>query len=499
MNSSVILIFVVFILATLGITAWASRRAQSRKSFYTAGGNITGTQNGFALAGDFLSAAAFLGVPGLYFLAGFDGLIYGLGTFVGWPIMLFLVAGRLRALGRYTLTDVLVTNLDEKPVRIFTAGANLVVLLFYMIAQMVGGGALLSLLLGIDFGASAALVGVLMVVYVVFGGMLATTWVQIVKAALLMFTAVTLAGLVLVAFDFDLGLLFSTAIDKHPSGTGIMGPGNLISSPLGAFSLALTSALGPAGLPHVLMRFFTVPNVKEANYSAFIATTLGGTFCLLMIIVGFGTIALLSGDANYTTGPTQLKGGSNLASLYLAGALGGNLFLGFVAAVAFSTILAVVSGLTLAAAATVSHDLYSSVIRKGTQTERQELWVSRGAAAVFGIVGVSLSLLFQNMNVNILAVFATSLSASALFPLLMLALYWNKLTTAGAITGGFTGLATALGALILGPDIWVSLLGNAAPIFPVQYPTILALPLTVVVAMGVSLMTAKKPALKMPA
>ncbi len=487
MNTSVVLIFVAFIAATLGITAWASRRSQSRKAYYTAGGQITGTQNGLALAGDFLSAAAFLGVPGLYFAAGFDGFIYGLGTFVGWPIMLFLTAGKLRSLGRYTLTDVLAVRLKETPIRIFAASANLIVLLFYMVAQMVGGGALLKLLLGLDFTYAAMLVGVLMIVYVVFGGMLATTWVQIVKATLLISTALTLAGLVLIAFDFNLGALFQAAIDKHPAGAAIMGPGNLITSPLGAFSLALTSALGTTGLPHVMMRFFTVPNAKEANYSAFIATALGGGFCLVMIIVGFGTIALLSGNPDYTTGPAQLKGGGNLASLYLADALGGNLFLGFVAAVAFSTILAVVSGLTLAAAATVSHDLYASVIKKGTQTEREELWISRSAAAVFGVCGVGLSLVFQHLNVNILALFATSVAASALFPLLILALYWKPLSTAGALAGGGTGLVGAITCLILGPDVWVALLGHAAPIFPVQYPTVLAMPFAFVMAFAVSL------------
>ena len=487
MNTSVVLIFVAFIAATLGITAWASRRSQSRKAYYTAGGQITGTQNGLALAGDFLSAAAFLGVPGLYFAAGFDGFIYGLGTFVGWPIMLFLTAGKLRSLGRYTLTDVLAVRLKETPIRIFAASANLIVLLFYMVAQMVGGGALLKLLLGLDFTYAAMLVGVLMIVYVVFGGMLATTWVQIVKATLLISTALTLAGLVLIAFDFNLGALFQAAIDKHPAGAAIMGPGNLITSPLGAFSLALTSALGTTGLPHVMMRFFTVPNAKAANYSAFIATVLGGGFCLVMIIVGFGTIALLSGNPDYTTGPAQLKGGGNLASLYLADALGGNLFLGFVAAVAFSTILAVVSGLTLAAAATVSHDLYASVIKKGAQTEREELWISRSAAAVFGVCGVGLSLVFQHLNVNILALFATSVAASALFPLLILALYWKPLSTAGALAGGGTGLVGAITCLILGPDVWVALLGHAAPIFPVQYPTVLAMPFAFVMAFAVSL------------
>jgi cation/acetate symporter len=487
MNITTLVVFIGFLLITLGITAWAARRTGSRGDFYAAGGNITGVQNGFAFAGDYMSAATLLGIAGLYFTSGFDGFVYNVSGVVGWPILLFLLAERLRQLGRYTLTDVLSHRLDEKPVRVFAASANLVVLIFYMVSQMVGAGVLMNLLLGLSFGWSAVLVGTLMTIYVVFGGMIATTWVQIVKAGLLIAAALTLGALTLGTFDFSIERLLATATQKHANGVGIMGPSTLISGPGAAISLGLTLLFGPAGLPHILMRFFTVPNVKEARRSANVAAALVGGFCVLMIIIGYGTVAVLTGDPTYVQPDGTLKGGSNMASLYLAQALGGDLLVGFVAAIAFATILAVVSGLTLAAAATVSHDLYATVFRKGKQTEAEEILVSRWAAFIFAAISIGLSTVFQHENINILAATAFSIAASATFPVLLLALFWRPLTTAGAIAGGVSGLVCAAIALILGPAVWVAVLGHEQAVFPYQYPTILSMPLAFVVAFAVSL------------
>jgi cation/acetate symporter len=491
-NVSALSIFLVFIVATLGITAWASRRSSTREQYYSAGSSISGFQNGFALAGDFLSAAAFLGVAGLYYSAGLDGLVYGLGALIGWPVLLFLIADRLRRLGHYTLTDVLSARLSAKPVRIFAACSNLVVLIFYMLSQMVGAGLLLNLLIGVSFEWSAVMVGGLMLIYVVFGGMVAASWVQIIKAALLFAATLLLSLLTLQHFHFNLHGLLQTAIDKHPHGVAIMAPGGLITTPGAALSLALTLILGPAGLPHVLMRFFTVPDAIEARRSACTATVLIGIFCFLMVVIGYGSIAILHGDPRYAAPDGSLHGGSNMAALLLAQALGGDLFLGFTAAVAFATILAVVSGLTLAAAATCSHDLYA-VFRSRPPSDSEELAVSRIAAVVFAIVGIGLSIAFQHENITFLSATAMSVAASATFPVLILALFWPRLTTAGAVSGGMVGLLSALIALALGPSIWVAVLHHAAAIFPYQYPTLLSLPLALTVAVAVSLLNARAP------
>ncbi|MFO1428307.1 MAG: sodium/solute symporter [Steroidobacteraceae bacterium] len=492
-NLPALLIFLALIAATLGITAWSARRSRTREQFYTAGGSISGLQNGFAFAGDFLSAAAFLGVAGLYFSAGLDGVVYGLGALIGWPVLLYLLAERLRRLGRYTLTDVLSSRLEDKPVRAFAAAANLVVLLFYMLSQMVGAGLLIGLLLGIGFVWSVVVVGALMLVYVVFGGMVATTWVQLVKAVLLLIATVVLALLALAAFGFDFERLLAAAVERHPRHLGIMAPGGLIASPGAGLSLALTLIFGPAGLPHVLMRFFTVPSVAEARRSACVATVLIGGFCFLMAVIGYASIALLAGDPQYVGESGALLGGSNMAALHLARALGGDLFLGFVAAVAFATILAVVAGLTLAAAATVSHDLYA-VFRRGAPSENEELTVSRIAAFLFGAVGIVLSVAFQHENITFLSATAMSVAASSTFPVLLLTLFWKPLTTRGAIAGGLAGLSCAVIALVLGPSVWVAVLHHEAPLFPYQYPTIVAMPLAFVVAMVVSSAARLRPA-----
>jgi len=487
MNISALVSFALFVAVTLVITAWASRRTGSRGEYYVAGGNVTGTQNGIALAGDYISAAVLLGVGGLYFTSGLDGFIYNVGGIIGWPILLFLLAERLRRLGRYTLTDVMSARLAEKPVRVFAATSNLVVLVFYMVAQMVGAGLLMNVLLGLSFTWSTILIGSLMTIYVVFGGMVATTWIQIVKASLLVMAGASLCVLALARFSFSPELLLQTAVDNHPSGTGILGPSTFITGPGAAISLGLTLTCGPAGLPHILMRFFTVPDVVQARRSAWVAIVIIGVFCLLMIPIGYGTIAVLGADPMYLEGPAKLIGGNNMATLYLAQALGGDVFLGIITAVAFATILAVVAGLTMAAAATVSHDLYATFVAAERRTEAQELRVSRISALLFAITGISLSVTFQNENITILAATAFAVAASATFPPLILALFWKKLTTVGAIAGGTTGLLAALICIALGPAVWVGVLGNAEPVFPYQYPTILSMPLAFATAIALSL------------
>jgi cation/acetate symporter len=487
MNTSALAIFLVFVAATLAITAWAARRSNSLSGFYTASGGISGFQNGLAFAGDSLSAAALLGVAGLYFTAGLDGILYGLGALIGWPALLFLMADRLRRLGRYTVADVLARNLDEDPIRIFMACANLSILMFYMISQVVAAGLLIQLLLGVGFGVSASVVGLLMIVYVFFGGMVATTWVQIVKATLLILAVLTMAILVLARFHFDPNLVFKAAVAKQ--GLRVMQPGGLVTNTGEAISLGLTLMFGPAGLPHLLMRFFTVPDAAAARKSAFVATMVIGAFTLVMIVIGYGAIALLSGDPRYVTATGGLRGGSNMAALHLAHALGGDLFLGVVAAVAFATILAVVSGITLTAAATISHDIFARVMRHGRQTEKSEIRVARISTVIFGLVGIVLSLAFKGQNVTFLSAFAFSVAASASFPLLILSLFWPGLTTAGALCGGICGLFSALVGLILGPTVWVSVLGHAQAIFPFQYPTIVSMPAAFAVAVAVSKIT----------
>jgi cation/acetate symporter len=487
-NGPTLIVFLFFVALTLAITAWAARRAASRHGFYAAGESISGLQNGFALAGDYISASTFLGFSAMYFMGGFDAFVYSVGALVAWPVMLFLLADRMRALGRFTLTDVLVHRLSPVPIRAFSAVATLSVLIVYMIGQLVGAGALISLLLGFDFTWSAILIGFLMVIYVTFGGMVATTWVQIVKAVFLIGIGVVMATWVLAHFDFSLEQLFKTAIARHPMGVKIMGPSSLISGPAAAISLGMTLVFGACGMPHILMRFFTVPNVAEARRSlAYSAVFIGGFF-LLTVFIGYGSIALVGGDPAYVDAKGQIMGGNNLASLAVAHALGGNVFLGIVAATAFATILAVVSGLTLAAAATVGHDLFGMVIRRGKQSEKEELWVSRIAALIFGAVGIALSVLFKDENISFIVITAFAIAASATFPLLVLALYWPPLTTTGAMAGGIAGLIAAVTGVIVGPTVWVALLGHAAPILPLQYPTIISMPLAFGVAIVISLL-----------
>jgi cation/acetate symporter len=483
LNVAAIVMFLIFVAATLGITYWAAKRTKSAADFYAAGGGVTGFQNGLAIAGDYMSAASFLGISGLVYTSGYDGLIYSIGFLVGWPIILFMIAERLRNLGKYTFADVASYRLQQTPIRSLAACGTLTVVAFYLIAQMVGAGKLIELLFGLPYAAAVIIVGILMILYVTFGGMLATTWVQIIKAGLLLFGATFMALAVLWHFGFSPEAMFAQAVSEHPKGQAIMAPGGLVSDPISAISLGLALMFGTAGLPHILMRFFTVPDAKQARRSVFYATGFIGYFYILTFIIGFGAITFLMADpAFFQAGADgafdkikNLIGGSNMAAIHLAEATGGNLFLGFISAVAFATILAVVAGLTLAGASAVSHDLYASVFAHGRATDVQEVRVSRIATIVLGIVAIALGILFEQQNIAFMVGLAFAIAASCNFPILFLSMFWKRLTTRGAFIGGFLGLLTAVVLVILSPTVWVAVLGNESAIFPYKDPALFSI------------------------
>ncbi|MDR0218669.1 MAG: cation/acetate symporter ActP [Enterobacteriaceae bacterium] len=475
LNIQAIIMFVIFIGFTLYITYWASKRTLSRSDYYTAGGRITGFQNGMAIAGDYMSAASFLGISALVYTSGYDGLIYSIGFLVGWPIILFLIAERLRNLGRYTFADVASYRLKQRPIRTLSAIGSLVVVALYLIAQMVGAGKLIELLFGLNYLIAVVLVGIMMVLYVLFGGMLATTWVQIIKAILLLAGATFMALMVMKAVNFNFNTLFKEAIAVHSRGQGIMSPGGLVSDPVSALSLGLALMFGTAGLPHIVMRFFTVNDAKEARKSVFYATGFIGYFYILTFIIGFGAILLVSPNPAFKDPSGALIGGTNMAAVHLASAVGGNFFLGFISAVAFATILAVVAGLTLAGASAVSHDLYANVIKRGQANEQDELKISKITVVFLGIIAIGLGILFEKQNIAFMVGLAFSIAASCNFPIILLSMYWNKLTTRGALVGGWSGLITAVILMILGPTIWVSILGHEKPIYPYEYPALFSM------------------------
>ena len=473
LNMPAIVMFGAFVLFTLGITKWAASRTKSAADFYTAGGGITGFQNGLALAGDYMSAASFLGISGLVFATGYDGLIFSVGWLVGWPVILFLIAERLRNLGKFTFADVASFRFQQTPMRILAACGTLVTVAFYLIAQMVGAGKLIQLLFGLEYWVAVVIVGALMIVYVTFGGMVATTWVQIIKACLLLGGASFMAFMVLVKFGFNPEALFAKAVEVHPKKLAIMSPGTLISNPLSAISLGLALMFGTAGLPHILMRFFTVADAKAARKSVFYATGFIGYFYILTFIIGFGAITLVSTNPQFLTdaakGLTAIKGGSNMAAIHLANAVGGDIFLGFIAAVAFATILAVVSGLTLAGASAVSHDLYATVVKGGNANEQDEIRVSKITTVVLGILAMGLGILFENVNVAFMVGLAFAIAASCNFPVLLMSMFFKGMTTRGAVIGGFLGLIAALVGVVLSPGVWEVVLGHPKGSAPVPY------------------------------
>lgn len=472
LNVSAVVMFLLFVGATLGVTYWAAQRTRSAADYYAAGGGITGFQNGLAIAGDYMSAASFLGISGLVFMSGYDGLIYSIGFLIGWPLILFLIAERLRNLGRYTFADVASYRLGQLPIRTLSAFGALAVVALYLIAQMVGAGKLIQILFGLPYELAVVLVGVLMVLYVTFGGMLATTWVQIIKAVLLLSGATFIAFMVLKNVGFDVTELFRQAIAVHPKGSEIMAPGGLVSDPISAISLGVALIFGTAGLPHILMRFFTVADAKQARRSVFFATGFIGYFYILTFIIGFGAIVLVSTNPAFLNANGLLLGGNNMAAVHLSAAVGGDLFLGFISAVAFATILAVVAGLTLAGASAISHDLYASVIKKGEVSGAAEMRVSKIATVALGVVAILLGILFEKQNIAFMVGLAFAIAASANFPILLLSMYWKNLTTRGAFIGGFAGLSTAIILVILGPIVWVDIFGFAEAVFPYKYPAL---------------------------
>src|SRR4051812_20510398 len=481
-NGVAMVFFFVFISITLAITYWAAKRTRTTEHFYAAGRSISAGQNGFALAGDYMSAASFLGIAGLVSTTGFDGLIYSTGWLVGWPVVLFLIAEPLRNLGRYTFSDVLAMRLRQTPVRIAAALGTLATVTLYLIAQMVGAGGLIRLMFGLDYEKAIVLVGIVMIGYVLFGGMIATTWVQIVKAVLLMSGALLLAVLVLLRFHMSPAALFAAAAERY--GNAVLAPGKLVSNPLDAVSLGMALMFGTAGLPHILMRFYTVPDARAARTSVFIATGLIGLFYLLTFILGFGAMVLI--------GPESIKAvdkGGNMAAPLLAELLGGTPFLGFIAAVAFATILAVVAGLTLSGAAALSHDLWVSVVRKDRADSREQLRVARIATLILGVLAVGLGIIFKGQNVAFMVSLAFAIAASANFPALLLSIFWQRFSTAGAVASMLTGTFGTLLLIWMSPTIQVDVLHHAGASFPLKNPALLTIPLSFIVGIVVSLMT----------
>ncbi len=487
-NWLAISMFAVFVIGTLWITKWAASRTRSAADFYTAGGGITGFQNGLAIAGDYMSAASFLGISAAVMANGYDGLIYAIGFLVGWPILTFLLAERLRNLGKFTFADVAAYRFKQAPVRAFAASGTLVVVAFYLIAQMVGAGSLIKLLFGLDYWIAVVLVGGLMMVYVLFGGMTATTWVQIIKAVLLLFGVTFMAIMIMAKYGFSFESLFSNAVavkaqvaanaGKTPAeaaaaGQAIMGPGGFIKDPISAIGFGMALMFGTAGLPHILMRFFTVPDAKEARKSVLWATTWIGYFYMLIFIIGFGAITLVLTNPEFAdVAKGEIlggKGAQNMAAVLVAKAVGGDVFLGFISAVAFATILAVVAGLTLSGASAVSHDLYATVFKHGNADSASELRVSRITTVALGIVAVVLGIIFEKQNIAFMVSLAFAVAASANFPVLLLSVLWKGCTTRGAVIGGFAGLIAAVVLTVLSPSVWEDTLGHAKGTAPFPY------------------------------
>ncbi|MDD3935784.1 cation acetate symporter [Rhodoferax sp.] len=491
-NWTAISMFAGFVVFTLFITKWAAAKTKSAADFYTAGGGITGFQNGLAIAGDYMSAASFLGISAAVMASGFDGLIYSIGFLVGWPVITFLMAERLRNLGKFTFADVAAFRFEQKPVRIFAASGTLVVVAFYLIAQMVGAGQLIKLLFGLEYYVAVIIVGALMMVYVLFGGMTATTWVQIIKACLLLGGATFMSLSVLWHFGFSFEAMFAGAVQiktdlalkdgkiaevAAAAGQSIMGPGNFVKDPISAISFGMALMFGTAGLPHILMRFFTVPSAKAARSSVMWATGWIGYFYLLTFIIGFGAITFVLTNPQFIDAKGTLLGGGNMAAIHLANAVGGNVFLGFISAVAFATILAVVAGLTLSGASAVSHDIYATVIKKGKANSADELRISKITTICLGILAVTLGIVFEKQNIAFMVSLAFAIAASANFPVLFMSVLWKDCTTKGAVIGGFLGLVSSVALTVVSPSVWEATLGNpkGSALFPYTSPALFSM------------------------
>jgi len=478
LNGTAVIIFLLFVAVTLGITHWASRHMSTTKDAYSAGGAITPFQNGLAITGDYVSAASFLGISGLVYMSGFDGLIYAVGFLVGWPLVMSLIAEPLRNLGKYNFSDVASYRFNPHPIRVMASFGSLATVFCYLIAQMVGAGKLIEVLFGLPYLSAVVIVGVLMMVYVVFGGMLATTWVQLIKAVLVLFGASMIAFLVLFHFHFNLNDMANAAVETHAKGLAILAPGTLLKDPISAMSLGIGLMFGTAGLPHILMRFFTVKDAHAAKKSIFIATGFIGYFYALVFIIGFGAIVFLTKNPDLLDAKGALIGGSNMVAVHLAHVLGGNILYGFVSAVAFSTILAVVAGLTLAGASSISHDLYANVFKRDSNSEKGEIRVLRIATVSVGLIAILLGIIFENQNVAFMVGLAFAIGASANFPVILTSIYWKKMTTRGALAGGWVGLLSAVGLVFLSKTVWVDILHFETAVFPYDYPALFSMPLS---------------------
>lgn len=480
-------VFMAFVALTLVITYIAAKRTGTTEEFYSAGGNLTGFQNGMAIAGDWMSAATFLGMSGLVFTFGMDGIVYAIGAAISWPIIMFILSDRVRNLGRHTYMDVVAYRLDNTAMRTLGSFSSLAIIFLYLTAQMVGAGALIQILFGLPYWVAVVLVGVLMTIYVSFGGMLATSWIQIIKAAILLIGGTVLVVMALAHFGYSLDTMLDSASTTSPLGADILLPGNLLDDPIAAASLGLAFLFGPAGLPHILMRFYTVPDGRTARRSVAWASLLIAYFQIVVFLIGFAAISLLAGEGQFFGADGKLIGGANMVALHLSDLLGGQWLLGVVSAVTFATILAVVAGLTLSAASTFSHDLYATVIARGQRNERHEIAISRIATVAVGVIAIGLGILFEKQNVAFMATLSLAVAASVNFSLLFLSLFWSGLTTRGAVWGGVAGLVSSIVMVVLSAAVWVDIFGNAAPIFPYPHPTIFSLPLTLVIAILVSL------------
>lgn len=489
-----IFFFVAIVGLTLFVTYIASKRTNSASEFYTAGGGLTGWQNGIAIAGDYLSAASFLGIAGAIALFGFDGFFYSIGYLVAYLVVLYIVAEPLRNLGRYTLADMITARFDQKKVRGTAAVSTIVIVLFYMIAQLVGAGALIQLLLGIDYWVAVLIVGIMMTIYVLWGGMAATSWVQIIKAVLLMIGTVIISFLVLLKFNFNILEMFSSVKTATPHGEAYLNAGVKYSNGVDTLSMMIALVLGTAGLPHILMRFFTVKDAKTARSSVVTATWIVGIFYILTIFLGFGAAKFVGADKIIAANPA-----GNMAAPLLAEALGGDLLMSFVSAVAFATILAVVAGLVLSGASAFAHDIYGQIIKKGNVTEKQQMKAARWASVGVSAFSILLALGAQTLNVAFLVSLAFCIAASANLPVIIYTIYYKKFNTTGAVAAMITGLVSALVLVILSPNIWNpegTAILTGTPLFPLTNPAIISVPLGFLAGWIGSLVGAKSDAKK---
>ncbi|ACX68279.1 MULTISPECIES: cation acetate symporter [Paenibacillus] len=485
-----IALFCGIVLLTLIITYYAAKKTTNTSDFYTAGGGLKGWQNGTAIAGDYMSAASFLGIAGSIALVGFDGFFYSIGFLVAYLVVLYLVAEPLRNLGKYTVADMIAARFSDKKVRGVAALNTISISIFYMIAQLVGAGALIKLLLGLDYVTSVLIVGVLMTIYVVFGGMHATSWVQISKAVLLMAGTFIISLIVFAKFDFSLTQMFHHMKTATPLQEDFLNPGNKYKIPLETLSLNLALVLGTAGLPHILTRFFTVKDAKTARSSVVYATWIIGIFYVMTIFLGFGAAAFV-GAADIT----EVDKAGNMAAPLLAKAIGGDFLFALISAVAFATILAVVTGLVLSAASAFAHDFYGQIVRRGESSEKEQLKMARYASIGVSVVSILLALFAQKMNVAFLVSLAFAVAASANLPVILFTVFWKRFNTTGAVTGMLTGLISTVILVALSPNIWdpagkAILVGD--PIFPMSNPGIVSIPLGFLAAYVGTLLSSSK-------